>query len=339
MPPGRRTVGNIDVVFFPVDTERDVESFLRAQEAVCRGYAIEDDETTWLQNGVNSEALCEHLRENIDEYDRIVLGPYLYGLIYHAAHVCPAKSLLVPCLHDEPFARVRAIGDMFRTVGGFMFNAEQERELACSLYGLPPEENEQLISVVGMGLDAFESDPDAFRRERGLSAPYVVYSGRREPLKGTPLLVDYMTAFRRRTRRDVKLVFTGTGPIDTPADLAPHVIDLGFVSEQEKHDAMAGALAFCHPSVNESFGIVILEAWLAGTPAIVHAGSAVLRHHCSAANGGLWFRTYPEFEEELLALVDNPEFGSRLGEAGREYVMREYSWDRVEQKLLAALDA
>ena len=41
---------------------------------------------------------------------------------------------------------------------------------------------------------------------------------------------------------------------------------------------MAGALAFCHPSVNESFGIVLLESWLARTPALVHAGSDVLQH-------------------------------------------------------------
>lgn len=340
VPAGRRTVGDMDVLFFPVDENRDVESFLSAQEAICRGYAVEEDERVWLQNGVSSSGLYEHLREHADEYDRIVLGPYLYGLIYEAARISPAKSVLVPCLHDEPFARVTAFGDMFRAVRGFMFNTEQERDLAISLYGLPAESNpEQLVSVVGMGLDTFDCAPDSFRRRHSIPGPYVIYSGRREPLKGTPLLIDYMAAFRRRTGRDIKLVLTGSGPVDLPADLSPHVIDLGFVSEKEKHDAMAGALAFCHPSVLESFGIVILEAWLAGTPAIVHAGGTVLRHHCSVANGGLWFRTYPEFEEELLALLKHPELGPKLGEAGRQYVEREYSWERVEERLLTALDA
>jgi len=338
--PGARKIGELDVMFFPVDEDRDVESFLRAQEAICRGYATEDEEETWLTNGVRSQALYDHLESHHGEYDRIVLGPYLYGLIVRAAGIDPAKSLLVPCLHDEPFARVGAIVDMFRSVRGFMFNAEQERALACDLYGLPAAGNgDQLISVVGMGLDPFEANPESFKNSHSIDAPYVIYCGRRELLKGTPMLIDYMAAFRRRTGRDVKAVFTGTGQIDTPADLSAHVIDLGFVSEAEKHDAMAAALAFCHPSVNESFGIVILEAWLAGTPCIVHSGSTVLRYHCSASNGGLWFRTYPEFEEELLALLDRPSLAAGLGAAGRDYVMREYSWERIEEKLLAALDA
>ena len=340
VPAGPRTIDGMEVIRFPVDENRDVEAFLRAQEAVCRGYASDQDETTWLENNVNSAALCDHLRGHLAEYDRIVLGPYLFGLIYHAALVCPEKSLLVPCLHDEPFARVKGIGDMFASVRGFMFNSEPEQELACTLYGLRPGVGPtRVMSIVGLGLDPFDSDPDALKRARGQSAPYVLYSGRRELLKGTPLLIDYMAAFRRRTGRDIKLVFTGTGAIDTPADLSPHVIDLGFVSEQEKHDAMAGALAFCHPSVNESLGIVILEAWLAGTPALVHSGSAVLRHQCSASNGGLWFRTYPEFEQELLALADNPDLCTRLGESGRRYVLAEYSWAGVEEKLLTALDS
>ena len=46
-----------------------------------------------------------------------------------------------------------------------------------------------------MGLAPFTSDPDAFPAPR----PYLLYSGRREPLKGTPLLLDYVNAFRRRT--------------------------------------------------------------------------------------------------------------------------------------------
>lgn len=340
VPAGRRTIGGMDVEFFPVDEDRDVESFLRAQEAICRGYAVEEDELNWLRNGVNSKALCDHLHDRADHYDRIVLGPYLFGLIYSAARACPERTLLVPCLHDEPFARVRRIGDMFRSVRGFMFNTEQERALACDLYDLPSAlDGGQTISVVGMGLDGFKSDPESFCRRHRISTPYVIYCGRREPLKGTPLLIDYLAAFRRRTGRDIKLVLTGSGAVELPGDMVPHVIDLGFVPEQEKHDAMAGALAFCHPSVLESLGIVILEAWLAGTPALVHAGSAVLRRHCSDSNGGLWFRTYPEFEEELLALLDNRQLAHDMGRSGRDYVAREYSWERVEEKLLAALDA
>ena len=83
-----------------------------------------------------------------------------------------------------------------------------------------------------------------------------MYSGRREPLKGTPLLCDYINAFRQRTAR-----------------------------------------------------------------------------------AGLWFRHYPDFETQLLYLLDNPEARDALGNNGREWVKNEYAWPVIEQKFLDALNA
>jgi glycosyltransferase involved in cell wall biosynthesis len=223
---------------------------------------------------------------------------------------------------------------MFRDAAGIMFNTDPERDLAMRLYGPAADR----CSVVGMGLDPFDADPLAFARKRGLRAPYVIYSGRREPMKGTPMLLDYVNAFRARTGRDVKLVVTGSGRMDVPCELAPHVLDTGFLPEFDKREAMAGAIAFCHPSRNESLSIVLLESWLAGVPALVTAQSEVLRWQCERSNGGLWFRTYAEFEEELLLLMDNSEIRSRMAQAGREYVRREYAWQAVLDRLFAALD-
>jgi glycosyltransferase involved in cell wall biosynthesis len=193
--------------------------------------------------------------------------------------------------------------------------------------------------VVGMGLEPFEADSRAFARRHGLARPYVLYSGRREPLKGTPLLIDYLHAFRGRTGRDIDLVLTGSGPVEVCAEMAAHVLDAGFVSETEKHEAMAGAAVFCHPSVNESLGIVLLESWLAGTPGLVHAGSDVLRRQCRRSGGGLWFRHYPDFEEALLLLLDKPDLSLALGQAGKAYVLREYGWETIATRLAQALDA
>ena len=102
---------------------------------------------------------------------------------------------------------------------------------------------------------------------------------------------------------------------------------------------MAGAAVFCHPSINESLSIVLLESWLAGTPALVHARSPVLQWQCRQSGGGLWFRTYPEFEEELALLIDQPELRKTLGQAGKAYVQSAYAWPAVAQRLFAALDA
>jgi len=334
LPPGPRRVGALDVIFFSVDAGRDTQSFLRIQDAIsCRSHFTEADEQIWLKNSVNSRALCEYLRVHGGEFDRIVMGPYLFGLVYFASRLFPAKTLLVPCLHDEGFAYTRAFREMFRSVAGCMFNSEPECALARRLYDLP----EASCTVVGMGLTPFEASPDTFARSHGLTTPYVIYAGRREDGKGTPLLLDYMTLFRRRTGKDIKLVMAGTGEITPPAELRPHLLDVGFLPEEEKHAALAGAVAFCHPSLNESFGIVILESWLARTPVLVHARCLVNRDHCRKSNGGLWFLVYPEFEEELLALLQQENLRRSMGAAGRAYVLREYAWSAINRKFQDAL--
>ncbi len=335
-PPGRSSWGGMDIHFFPVDDQRDLEAFLRTQELISRrGSYSAEDEMIWLRNSVNSQALYDHLATQGHEYDRIVIGPYLFGLTVFAARVHPSKTILVPCLHDEGFAYARVFRDLFHSVQGLMFNTETERALASRLYDLPPA----CGTVVGMGLDDFTSPPGDFRRRHKLQQPYIMYAGRREAGKGIPLLLDYLALFRKRTALDIKLVLTGSGDVHPPPELAAHILDLGLVSESEKYAAMTDAAVFCQPSVNESFGIVILESWLARVPVLVHGLCAVNRQHCQKSGGGLWFRAYPEFEETLSHLLQQAELRRALGQAGRNYVRREYAWDVIETKLLRALDS
>lgn len=332
--PGEKVISGITVRYFPVDCGRDLETFIAVQNRISRSVEVtRDEELAWHRNNVNSQSLYDYLRENGTRYDKIVMGPYLFALVYFASQIHPEKTLLVPCLHDECFAYLKTIREMFLGVSGWLFNAEPERDLASRLYGLDPSR----AAVVGMGIDGFPSNAEGFRQKHGLKAPYILYSGRREPMKGTPLLLDYLEMFRERTGKDIKLVLTGSGPYDPPARLAPHILDLGFVTEQEKHDAMAGAVAFCHPSVNESFSIVILESWLAGTPVLVHAAGDVMPYHCRKSNGGLWFRNYPEFEEELSLLLEKPGLREAMGASGKRYVETEYAWSNVDARLLNAL--
>lgn len=334
VPAGTRRVGNVNVHFYPVDAGRDVETFLSVQAAMGRGSAISRaDEEAWIAGSVNSAALCDALRQRAHEFERILTGPYLFGVPWYASRVAPEKTLLVPCLHDEPFAYLSIMRDLFSRVRGCLFNSAPEQDLAQRLFNLPVTRG----AVVGMGLDAFEADPHAFAARHHLSQPYVLYAGRREGGKGTPLLTDYLNAFRIRTGTDLKLVMAGSGPIEAPDELRPHIFDIGYVTESEKHEAMAGAKAFIHPSTFESLGIVLLEAFLAGTPGLVHAGSEVLSWQCRRSKAGLWFRNYPEFEEELLVLLDNEPVRQAMGRHGREYVQREYAWPAVTARFERAI--
>ncbi|MEI7436354.1 MAG: glycosyltransferase, partial [bacterium] len=166
IPSGQRRVGSLNVHFFPVDEDRDIAAFLRVQNLICSGVRVSRaDEEVWLSNSVNSRALYRHLEIEGAGYDRIVAGPYLFGVTGRAARIHPLRTLLVPCLHDEAFARLDVMRELFHSVRGTIFNSEPERELAGRLYGALPGH----VSVVGMGLEPRAgSDPRAFARRYGL---------------------------------------------------------------------------------------------------------------------------------------------------------------------------
>ena len=336
VPEGVEEKNGVQVHFFPVNESRDLETFLQVQDLISRGAKVSRaQEEAWRDNNVNSAALEQHLRDSGADYDAILMGPYLFGLTMTCSSIHPDRTWLVPCLHDECFAYLSIMHDQFATCRGILFNAAPEMELGKRLYDV----DDAKCHVVGMGMEVHASDPTVIPQRLGFGdTPYVLYSGRREGLKGTPLMLAYLETYLERTNRPLKLVLTGAGGIEPGPLLKPHIHDLGYVSEEDKHHAMAGAAAFIHPSVNESFGIVLMEAWLAGTACLVHGLGEVLPDQCRRSNGGLWFRNYPEFESMLNRLLDSESLRTQLGANGRAWVQEEYSWDAVGRRLLTALD-
>lgn len=332
--PGEQEVEGLKVHSFRVNEDRNVERFLRIQGLIDKNRPVSRaDQQQWADNNVCSRELLAWLKESGESFDAILAGPYLFGITLQAAGLFPGKTWLIPCLHDEAFARLDIVEEMFRACKGYLFNSEPEKELAERLYGIDPAAGR----VVGMAMEDFEVDAKAFAARHGLDTPYVLYCGRQEGGKNTPLLLDYMQTYVERRQGNVRLVLTGSGDVMIPEKLRPFVLNMGFVSEREKHEAMAGASVFIHPSTNESFGIVLLEAWLAETPALVHDHGEVLKWQCQRSGAGLWFRYYPEFEAMLDRLVEDEKLNRRLGRNGRDYVLKTYTRAAIADRLFAAL--
>src|SRR5262249_7656124 len=159
-----------------------------------------------------------------------------------------------------------------------------ELNLARRLYEMQAD----APALVREGVDTtFASNAERFVAKYGLK-DFLLYVGRKEVGKNVPLLVDYFAQYKRQYRGELQLVLVGKGAAEIPPHRHQDILDLGFLPEQDKLDAYAAALALCQPSLNESFSIVMMEAWVAGTPALVHANCAVTREHCLEANGGLF---------------------------------------------------
>ncbi len=244
------------------------------------------------------------------------------------------RAHLLPCLHDEPYARYGTTRWLFGQVRRALANSPAERELALRLYGLPPER----VVVAGEGIDlAAAGDGAAFRARRGLHGPLLMYAGRGGLAKNIPLLLAYLREYHARRGTPLRLIRTGRDPLELPPALRELVIDLGDVSAQERHDAYAAADVFVQPSLHESFSIVLMEAWLQGTPALVHAGCAVTRQFAEASGGGLHFRDFGEFAAALDMLLASADLRAELGRRGRAFVIEHCRWEDVARRTLAAV--
>jgi glycosyltransferase involved in cell wall biosynthesis len=129
----------------------------------------------------------------------------------------------------------------------------------------------------------------------------------------------------------------GVGEIDAPPGLASRIIDLGSVSDRERDDAMAAALAYVQPSKMESFSLTIMEAWLAGTPVLAIEGSEVVGWHCRRSGGGELFADGAQLATYLHRFVDDPTARAAMAQRGQRYVLDNYTWaavlDRMESDL------
>ena len=314
--------GPLTVRRFPTD-DRDLGIHGELERAIVSGYGLSrEEERLWMRHGVASAAMEDHLAAAGRGFDAVIAAPYLWGTTYFAYETCPERFVVIPCLHDEAYARLAIVKDMLAGAFGVLFNARAEGMLAERLAGPL-----RRWAVVGMG---FEPDPpgdaDAFRARHKLHGPVLLSVGRREGGKNVPLLIDHFLRYKHRRGGDLLLVQAGSG--ETPLPKRPDVIDLD--PDWRQRDAMyRAATIFCQPSVNESFSIVLMQAWLAGRPVLVHRRSAVTREHCELSNGGLWFGNYAEFEEVLDRLLADPDLQDRLGRNGRAYVRSEYSPEAV----------
>lgn len=332
-PPGEETIGGVRVRRFPVTRPRDPTAFRVFTERLFHGPRTLLDEVAWMvQQGPCSPDLLDAIRRERHAYDLFVFFIYLYFPTYFGLPLVPDKAVLVPLAHDEPPFHL----DLFRTVFYLprliVYQTQAERALVHWKHGaaLGPG------LVLAGGLDAPPAgDPGAFRaRYRLFDDPLLLYVGRINESKGCDALLAYFDAYKRTHPGRLRLVLIG--PAEMPLPRRPDLLALGVVSEEEKDAALRAASVFVMPSPFESLSYATLEAWQRGTPALVNGASAVLREHCHASGGGLYYGDYSEFAAALDLLLADPALRRALGERGRRYVSETYLWDLVEARYLQA---
>jgi glycosyltransferase involved in cell wall biosynthesis len=333
---GESTEAGVRVLRFPVEEERELAAFNAFAGPLYTRERTHEEEIEFLRlQGPVAPSLVEALRAEKDRYAAVVFFTYLYYPTYWGLAAAPERSVLVPTTHDEPPLAFSIYREVFARPRAFAFLTLAEQELVRARFGT----GDRPAAVAGMGVDPAEpGDVPAFRARHGLAGPYALYAGRIDAGKGCAAMLAHHERYRREKKDAAELVLIGR--LAMPEPRREGVRYLGFLSEEEKAAAMAGAAAVVCPSPYESLSIVLLEGLALGTPGLVNAVSPVLKEHCLRSNAGLFYADGDEYAEALDLLVRQERLRATLGANGRRYVDAEYRWGVVLDRwrsLLAAV--
>jgi glycosyltransferase involved in cell wall biosynthesis len=332
-PAGTTRDDDVIVHRFPVERPRTKRSRGRIEERIVAGDPVTaKQQRTWLDGLFRVPELFRRLVVSADHYDALILSPYLFWTTVTAATIAPDRTIVVPCLHDEPYAYLDVLRPVLSDVARLWFLSEPEHELAHRIARLPAH------AVTGAGVHVPEQyHPEKFLERHGIKRPFILFAGRRERGKGWDWLGNAFHFAIQQYDVPFDLVAIGVGPAGAPVDTSGRIHVLGYLDHDEVADAFAAATAYIQPSTNESFSRTIMESWLAGTPVLASAGSEVLQWHCDRSGGGLTFGDEFELAQCLSFLAAAPDNAGALARAGREYVLANYRWDVVLDAMEASV--
>ncbi|MFM7594054.1 MAG: glycosyltransferase family 4 protein [Isosphaeraceae bacterium] len=154
--------------------------------------------------------------------------------------------------------------------------------------------------------------------------PFIAAAGRLVRMKGFQNLIRIMKGLP-----SIDLRIAGTGPYEgelrKQAEGAANIKFEGLCDRKSMIRLFHGAKAVAVPSLfPETFGYVVLEAFSAHTPVIVHRGGGAIAETGEQSGGGLGYDTDDELEQAILRLVNDHDLRQSL--AGKGHSLRAGAW-------------
>ena len=207
------------------------------------------------------------------------------------------------------------------------------------LFGLPYEK----INVIpnGVNINSFvgiEKDYEFRRQYASDNEKIILFMGRLVYEKGVQHLISAMPKILNGYH-DAKLVIAGKGGmIDElkaqveSMGLSQKVYFTGYLNAKQVAKMYKCADVSVFPSTYEPFGIVALEAMLAGVPTVVSDVGGLNEIIEHGVDGMKSYAGNPNsLADSILALLLNPELSDRVSKQAKIKVKNEYNWAKIAQ--------
>lgn len=284
------------------------------------------------EQGPLSKSLVDYMNLHKNYYDVFIFVTYLYYPTVFGLPIVSDKAIFIPTAHDEPFINLDIFKQIFTMPRAIVFLTDEEEKLVHNKFDI----KDIPYDVMGVGVDIPPVvNPFAIKEKYGFDN-YIIYVGRIDESKGCTWLYKYFKEYKERNNNDLKLVFVGKSVTELNPD--DDILNLGFVSEQDKFNYISGAKALVLPSQFESLSIAVLESLSLSVPVIVNGRCEVLKGHCIKSNAGLYYDNFFEFEGTLNYMLEHPDIYSQMKKNALDYIAAHYTWDVIMNKFEKIID-
>lgn len=279
--------------------------------------------------------LWRQMERDLSRYDVILVGFVPFALIWQVITLANRHHkpvVVLPLFHpDDAFHHHRIFYECFARAHALLaqttYSVEQFQRLA-------PAANPVLVGA-GVEVEAFSASDisaDRFRGTYGLGHKRLLLMvGRKEDGKRYDIAVSVVNAL---ADDDIRLVLIGED-IDQRPIASPYVKYLGKISRSDLVDAYEACDLLLFPSEHESFGIVILEAWMRRKPVLCNAHCRPVASLVAHGEDGFVCDGVDDFVRHVRRLLAEADLRRRLGEQGYRKTIHNYTWDIIGHKVAA----
>jgi glycosyltransferase involved in cell wall biosynthesis len=322
----------------------------RARLVAAGGNLVSAEETWRLLSAPRADVIHVHTLGRLGGIVRTVSR--VRGIPYAVSLHGPVRADAAVVERDAA-ARTRGMVDLGAPFG-MLFGARRvvaDADLVFTLNRVEPaawvqERAGRHLALVAHGINPSRAGEHERRQAReqvpGLGdARFAVIVARLDRAKGQDVAIE---AFARAAPADMHLVLAGA-PVDPTferelrarAASVPRVHVLGGVPPRVARALLAEASLALVPSVAEPFGLVLLEAWAEGTPALASAVGGLQDIARTAGAESMLVRGGPDaWASRIAEWLGNEGILARERCEGPDRVARSYSWRALAEHTASA---